>query len=1255
MLRLTPAALAVAAVTLLCVLLALLSSIAGVAVYGQQPAPSTSDCKAFPWKDASKAPALLPGMYLSAGQSIESSEARLVLTTSGDLRLVRKSNNKILWNTNTNSAVRAVFNGNLYLEDNQGNKIWTTNITNNAGAILQVQHDCNLVIYGQTAYTNAAWSTGTASCLKVHIIPHSHDDVGWLLTPERYFDGCQTPGGGVDGTITTAIQCLVDDVNRTYTQVESYFFHRWWMRQNSTTHAIVRKLVQNGQLDFTNGGWSMHDEACVHQESAIANMQVGANFLKEQFGDALKLKIGWHIDPFGHASATPRLMAQMGFDAFFFWRQDNQQRQYDMQRKGFESIWRSSPTLDGSYNMFTSILYDSYCSGCGPGDFSTSCPGGFCCYSCEVMEEQQAKIDANNAHGFKSSDSFGEFQAHTHEEQIEISKAKSELERKRKALFEKSPVRHGKNSQESLLEAFDQHFGVKRDSRKSTTDLQRLAKLIGRGRLANVASFDMDYLASQYAQMIRTYSGGFRTNQVLIPWGCDFAHDFAHQDYQLMDAIITGINGNPDKYGMELFYSSPRRYVNKISSFTNDVWPENHYDYFVYADGNNAYWSGYFTSRAEYKGWERWLMGNHRAAETVFALNTSISSFAGGYGMLSEFRQALGIAQHHDSITGTERTHVRNQYQYLLDRAYAGAQPIFQNDIKEKIGINVNACALANLSVCAETTVLASGKPVEIVLWNNLGQSRSEIVTIPIPVQNVEVFEVGTGSLLQSQVVDTWRLTTTADLTSPQTTPSHKYQVYIAVDLAPQAYLTLRILPSESGNHNNYVPTSSQFVATISNEYYQLSFDQSAHTVSGVSNLRTGISSALNQMIAHYCPHDNSYTDGSSQASGAYIFRTCTPNEDPIPYTNATRPATQWVVGPLCQEVRQVISAGSNIQQAWRLCKGFDYVELTNGLGELETGNNGREVIQRLSVPSLNSGETWYTDSEGLELQQRVRNFRFNYPYQVYEPIASNFFPCNAFATINATTNQSANAAYNMGIVMDRSRAVGSLHNGELEMLIHRRLLYDDGRGVGEPLDARTRVLSTSRLIFHEPQSSFMEKVRLHSLRHTHYPLWFASSSSSSDSITSGVAHGAIQSRAVKPVTPAGLALRGQPSDPLPPNVHIHALTYLFDRSLLVRLQHIFDRAEGPLAAPVTVTLGKILPADIVANSASYTITETDILGLNPIDQMQRNGFNSCQNNGQTYTVPPQQTYGGPAPKTVQGSVLLRPMEIRTFVIRKNQ
>ena len=71
----------------------------------------------------------------------------------------------------------------------------------------------------------------------------------------------------------------------------------------------------------------MHDESVTHYEDMINNMMIGHEYLLKEFG--VKPTIGWHLDPFGHSSANPRLFADMGFDAWFFARldtADNEQR-----------------------------------------------------------------------------------------------------------------------------------------------------------------------------------------------------------------------------------------------------------------------------------------------------------------------------------------------------------------------------------------------------------------------------------------------------------------------------------------------------------------------------------------------------------------------------------------------------------------------------------------------------------------------------------------------------------------------------------------------------------------------------------------------------------------------------------------------------------------------------------------------------------------------------------------------------------------
>lgn len=79
-------------------------------------------------------------------------------------------------------------------------------------------------------------------------------------------------------------------------------------------------LVKEGRLEFVNAGWSMHDEATTHYEDMINNMMMGHTFLEKEFG--VRPRIGWHLDPFGHSNANPRLFAEMGMDAWFFARLD---------------------------------------------------------------------------------------------------------------------------------------------------------------------------------------------------------------------------------------------------------------------------------------------------------------------------------------------------------------------------------------------------------------------------------------------------------------------------------------------------------------------------------------------------------------------------------------------------------------------------------------------------------------------------------------------------------------------------------------------------------------------------------------------------------------------------------------------------------------------------------------------------------------------------------------------------------------------
>lgn len=78
---------------------------------------------------------------------------------------------------------------------------------------------------------------------------------------------------------------------------------------------IVRyKILLNvfaGQLEFILGGWCMNDEAATHYNAIIDQHALGFEFLRQNFGDCGRPRVGWQIDPFGHSREQASIFAQV--------------------------------------------------------------------------------------------------------------------------------------------------------------------------------------------------------------------------------------------------------------------------------------------------------------------------------------------------------------------------------------------------------------------------------------------------------------------------------------------------------------------------------------------------------------------------------------------------------------------------------------------------------------------------------------------------------------------------------------------------------------------------------------------------------------------------------------------------------------------------------------------------------------------------------------------------------------------------------
>ena len=172
----------------------------------------------------------------------------------------------------------------------------------------------------------------------VHLIPHTHDDLGWLKSVDMYFSGTNETiaRGSVTNILDTTIGELLKDKKKRFAYCEVKYFQMWWSHQSEAMKTAVRGLVSEGRLEFVNGGWSSHDEACTHYEDMINNMYVGHQFLLKEFG--IIPRIGWQLDPFGHSTTNQRLYSDMGLDAVIFSRADKSDKERRIKDREMEWV-----------------------------------------------------------------------------------------------------------------------------------------------------------------------------------------------------------------------------------------------------------------------------------------------------------------------------------------------------------------------------------------------------------------------------------------------------------------------------------------------------------------------------------------------------------------------------------------------------------------------------------------------------------------------------------------------------------------------------------------------------------------------------------------------------------------------------------------------------------------------------------------------------------------------------------------------------
>jgi len=856
----------------------------------------------------------------------------------------------------------------------------------------------------------------TTNVLNIHIVAHSHDDLGWLKTVEQYYNG-------QNSTLQQAcVRCILDSVvsaltaepDRKFTFVEIAFFSMWWEDQVEAIKESVRKLVKNGQLSFANGGWCMHDEATTHFMGMIDQTTLGHEFLKQEF-DYIP-SVGWQIDPFGHSATQASLFtSETGFNALYFGRIDYQDLEQRRAVKECEGIWKPSPNLED-----TSVFWGL--TGSYMGNYGA--PEGFC---------------------------FDIF------------------------CFD------------------DPLIGLKGDKLQSRME---------------------DFFRKVKLQAERT-----RGNNIMLTMGSDFQFQNAMQNFQNLDFLITTINNATVNYSnffpgfdnINAFYSTPEIYTtykyNEVKESISEkkgslTKPKFNYsikidDFFPYSDCDHCFWAGYFTSRPGLKKLERVGSSFLHAARQIQALFGDVNK-SHDKSEIYNLESAIGIAQHHDAVSGTSKQHVAYDYAKTIQAAIDGASKFAANIIKKRLSpylSNLSYCQQRNISICevSQAATLGTNTDIYVVAYNALPWTRADILSLPVSSQSTYVVEREKEGLIGTD--PSWvRVSSTlfANLNPANVSDSAPWILYFETGLILPISLSLYRIRNEGQKSEDDIDfrgglinnTSSikrslrkrqdlqqimdKNMFTVKNDRIEVQFQQGVMTK--ITNFAQNFSISIGQEWGYYtsfqddsvkgedamnkdemCPFNSKIKEypwsgnaESTQLSGAYIFRPSSPTEVLNKILSDPK-KTKILRDDFITEIHTGFEVPW-VKQITRIIRGQPYIDIEYTIGPIPFDDGkGKEIVTRYSS-DIESNGIFHTDSNGREFIVRERSKRQSYDFEEFEPIAGNYYPVNAAIFLEDDN-------FAMSVLPDRSQGGTSLTDGVLELMVQRRTIQDDARGVGEPMN----------------------------------------------------------------------------------------------------------------------------------------------------------------------------------------------------------
>ncbi|KAJ2887015.1 mannosyl-oligosaccharide 1,3-1,6-alpha-mannosidase activity protein [Coemansia aciculifera] len=199
--------------------------------------------------------------------------------------------------------------------------------------------------------------------LTLHLVPHSHSDIGWNLSFDGYYRR------SVHQVMRRVVSELWLDSRRRFTWGDLAFIDMWFSDEGDKPHGgmlrgapatltwrqAVQRLVKEGRWEIVSGTYVSPDEGMTTWWAHNAIVDVGHRFLAKELNTTTE--IGWQIDNFGHINTMPYLLGNTGYSSMVLGRMAYRQLRDFADSSSLQFLWQRDSVTPALLTHFLSVHY----------------------------------------------------------------------------------------------------------------------------------------------------------------------------------------------------------------------------------------------------------------------------------------------------------------------------------------------------------------------------------------------------------------------------------------------------------------------------------------------------------------------------------------------------------------------------------------------------------------------------------------------------------------------------------------------------------------------------------------------------------------------------------------------------------------------------------------------------------------------------------------------------------------------------------